>query len=380
MIGAAGWIEIDQGAIEHNLRLVRAEAGQGRSVCVVLKSDAYGHGIDLVLPVVMAVGIDIIGVASNAEAAHARDLGFTGRILRVRAALPDEIEAGRAADIEEWVGGYPHARIVAAVAASTGQPVPCHLSLNSTGISRDGIELANGLGDAELEAILQLPGLDIRGLCSHFATEDPDDIRTGAARFTLDTAAVLERLGPARGAGILRHCATSYAALTVPESRFDLIRIGAAMYGESAAETPGLRRAMSLKSRVATVNGYPVGNTVGYDRAHHLTHNAVLASVPIGYADGYHRALGGTAHALVRGKRVPVIDRLAMNSLTLDVTAVPGVCPGDEVVLYGRQGGAEVTADELATANGALAADLYSGWGQRLPRIAVGYAPSLSSS
>lgn len=378
MMDSAGWIEIDQGAIEHNLRLLRSELGRDRDFCAVLKADAYGHGIDLVLPVVMALGITAIGVASNREAEDARALGFSGRILRVRPGLPGEIEAGRGAGIEEWVGGYSHARIVAAVAAAGGEAIACHLSVNSTGLSRDGLELADGRGAAELAALLNLPGLDIRGICAHFATEDADDIRRGAARFDAETQAVLRQLGPQRAPGVQRHCATSYAALTVPESRFDLVRIGAAMYGESAANEPRLRRAMSLKSRVAAVNGYPAGNTVGYDRGHLLTHGAVLASVPIGYADGYHRSMGGRAHALVRGKRVPVIDRLAMNALTLDVTAVPGVCPGDEVVLYGQQGAGVIRADDLALANGALAADLYSAWGQRLPRVAVGYSPLLS--
>lgn len=377
MIGAAGRIEIDRGALEGNLRVLAEHFGAAHQLCAVLKADAYGHGIDVVLPVVMALGIGAVGVASNQEAAKVRSGGFTGRILRVRAAVPEEIESALAFGVEEWVGGYPHARSVAAVAAATGRPISCHISLNSTGLSRDGIELSGGRGDAEMRALLALPGLDVRGICAHFATEDPEDIRTGAARFAAESEWVLRALGPERAAGVQRHSATSYAALTVPASRGDLVRIGAAMYGETAASLPGLRRVMSLKSQIATVNGYPAGNTVGYDRGHRLSSDAVLASVPIGYGDGYQRSLGGNAVALVRGKRVPVVDRLAMNSLTLDVTAVPGVCPGDEVVLYGQQGAAEITADDLAEANGTLAADLYSSWGQRLPRIPVGYAPAL---
>ena len=372
MIPTPGWVEIDLDAVEYNLAIVRSRFGPATEVCAVLKADAYGHGIDHILPLVMEHGFGTIGITSTEEAVAARFLGFTGRILRIRPALAAEVDEGIAHGIEEWIGGAEHAEAVAQVARRRGVRIPVHLSINATGLSRDGIELRRPGGSDDLRRVLAHESFELAGVCSHFPSEDPQDVALGAAAFGIQSAAVLRSAASAAAArAVQRHCATSFAALTVADARFDMVRIGAAIYGDTVAPQPSFRPAFTLKSRVAAVNQYPAGSTVGYDRTHRLGRDAVLATVPVGYADGVQRSLGGRGSVLIRGRRLPIVDRHAMNTLTVDATALGGVHPGEEVVLYGVQGDERISAADLEQANGHIAADLYSVWGRLHPRIPV---------
>lgn len=368
MTTAAGWVEIDTGAIAHNLDLVRTHLGEGVALCAVLKADAYGHGVDLVAPVLVAGRVGRLGITGNVEARAVRDAGFTGRLLRLRPALADEILDGAAYDIEEWLGGREHAEAVTDAASRLGRPVRVHVSLNSTGLSRDGIPVDTGVGRATIASLAGRTGLDIVGVAAHFPREDAVDVERGAAVFGRESAVAIELLGNRR---LDRHCATTYAALSVPASRFDMVRIGAALYGDSPLLDGALRPAMRVLSRVAALNDYAAGGTAGYDRAYTLQRDARLAVIPVGYADGYHRALGQRAEVLIGGRRAPVVDRLAMNTLLVDVSDLPRTRVGDEVVLYGTQGGDAITSADIERVSGQIAADLYTAWGRLLPRRAV---------
>lgn len=358
MIPTPGWIEIDLDAIEHNLEIVHGLFSPGTEVCAVLKADAYGHGIDHILPLVIERGFGTIGITGNEEALAARFLGFTGRILRMRPALAEEIDEAIVHDVEEWVGGAEHAQAVARVGLKRGVRIPIHVSINATGLSRDGIELLRPTGADELRRVLAHPSLRVVGVSSHFPTDDPQDIAQGAAAFRVQSAAVVRSLPPTSRHGVQRHCASSFAALTVPDAHFDMVRIGAAIYGDTVAPFPASRPAFTLKSRVAAVNEYQV-------------QDATLAVVPVGYADGVPVSPSGRASVLIRGRRLPVVDRPAMNTLTIDVSALSDVRPGEEVVLFGAQGDERIFAADLGHANALHAADLYSVWGRLHPRIPV---------
>ncbi|MGK9149009.1 alanine racemase [Plantibacter flavus] len=371
MSAAPGWLEIDTAAIAHNLAVVRDQLHPSTELCAVVKADAYGHGVDLVLPAILDEQLTCIGITANAEAHAARELGYTGRILRLRAALEDEIDDGIAAGIEEWVGGLAHARLVDRVARARRSTIRVHLSINSTGLSRDGIDWGNGRAAAELDAIARFSGVHPVGVCSHFPSDDPADVAVGVGTFARQSSIAVTALGAAgRGGPVQRHCATTHVSLSEPRSHFDLVRIGAALYGDTDLLGGALRPAMRLVSRIAAINGYPAGNTVGYDRRHLLSRPSTLAVVPVGYADGYHRSLGGRAEVLVGGRRAPVVDRLAMNTFLIDITHLPGVRLGDEVVLYGDQGDERISSREIERVSGQIAADLYTAWGRLVPRIA----------
>jgi alanine racemase len=207
------------------------------------------------------------------------------------------------------------------------------------------------------------------GVCSHFPCEDADDVAQGARTFAVEARQAAALLGARRSRILERHCATSFAALTVPSSRFDLVRIGAALYGDTSASGIDLVPAMRVVSRIAAINDYPSGSTVGYNRMRRLWHPSQLAVVPIGYADGYSRTLGGRAHVLIHGTPAPVVDQLAMNTLIVDVTQVTRARVGDEVVLYGRQGDVEITSLDLERVSGQIAANLYTAWGRLNRRV-----------
>ncbi|HXH33341.1 MAG TPA: alanine racemase [Plantibacter sp.] len=366
MTAAPAWIEIDAAAIAHNLGLVRQQLAPSTELCAVVKADAYGHGIDLVLPAIRDDLLTCIAITSNAEAHAARAQGYTGRIMRLRPALADEIEDGVSAAIEEWVGGLGHARLVDRIARERRRAILVHVSINSTGLSRDGIDWGGGEAVAELRGIAGLDGLRTVGVCSHFPCDDPLDVERGIAAFAQQSRIAVDVLG---GVGpIQRHCATTHVALSDTRSHFDLVRIGAALYGDTDLLDGTLRPAMRLLSRVAAINRYPAGNTAGYDRRHRMTSASTLAVVPVGYADGYHRVLGGQAEVLICGRRAPVVDLLAMNTCLVDVTHLPEVRLGDEVVLYGDQGDERISSQEIERVSGQIAADLYTAWGRLVPR------------
>jgi alanine racemase len=364
-------VEIDQSAIAHNVRTIRAALGEKVEFCAVVKADAYGHGIDIVTPLLAASQVGMIGVASNDDAAAVRASGFPGRLMRVRPAARDEVDDGIRFGIEEWVGGVEHAGIVRAVAAARGIRLRVHLSLNSTGLGRDGLEVGEPQGMRAAHDMLADRRLDVVGVCAHFPCEDVADVVAGSERFAAQSRGVLDASG---GRGIVRHCATTFAALHVPESRFDLARIGAGLYGDTDALGGVLRPAMRVVSRIAAINSYPRGSTVGYDRWHRLDADARLALIPLGYADGFHRSLSGTGEVLVRGARARIVDRIAMNSFLVDVSHIAEAAPGDEVVLFGAQHDQAITSADVDRAHGSIAADLYVAWGRLLPRRAVGAA------
>ncbi|MHC9045202.1 alanine racemase [Microbacterium saperdae] len=370
-VPAGGWVEIDRTAIAHNVRTIRAALGPQVEFCAVVKADAYGHGIDIVAPLLAESQVDLIGVASNEDAAAVRSSGFTGRLMRVRPAGRDEVDDGIRFGIEEWIGGAEHAGIVSAVAAARDTRIRGHLSLNSTGLGRDGLEVGEPQGMRAAQDALADPLLDVVGVCSHFPCEDVADVVAGSARFAAQSLAVLDA---SDGGVIARHCATTFAALHVPESRFDLVRIGAGLYGDTDALGGVLRPAMRVVSRIAAINSYPRGSTVGYDRWHRLDADARLALIPLGYADGFHRSLSGTGEVLVQGARARIVDRIAMNSFLVDVSHIPEAAPGDEVVLFGAQHDQAITSADVDRAHGSIAADLYVAWGRLLPRRAVGAA------
>lgn len=365
---AGEWVEIDRDAISHNVRTIRAELGPEVGFCAVVKADAYGHGIDIVAPVLDEQRLGLIGLASNEEAAAVRAGGFTGRLLRVRPAGRDEVDDGIRFGIEEWIGGAEHAGIVAGVAAARGVRIRAHVSLNSTELGRDGLEVGEPRGVHAARGVLADPRLDVVGVCSHFPCEDEDDVIAGAARFDEQSLAVAD----VSDGAVARHCATTFAALRLPQSRFDLVRIGAGLYGDTDALGGSLRPAMRVVSRIAAINSYPRGSTVGYDRWHRLEADARLALIPLGYADGVHRSLSGTGEVLIRGRRARIVDRIAMNSFLVDVSHLDPATPGHEVVLFGAQGDEAITAADVERAHGNIAADLYVAWGRLLPRRAVG--------
>ncbi|WP_114152859.1 alanine racemase [Chromobacterium haemolyticum] len=364
------WLEIDKAALDHNLAELKRLVGADTKVCAILKADAYGHGIANVMPSIIAQGIPCVGIASNEEARVARASGYKGVVARVRSATQEEIADGLQYDMQELVGNLELARQASALAKRQGKTLQIHLAINSAGISRNGVELASKQGRRDALAMLKLPNLQVVGIMTHFPVEDKADVQKGLAAFNEESAWLIKAGGLDRSK-ITLHCANSFATLEVPEARLDMVRPGGAIFGDTVPSHTEYLRVMAFKSRVAAVNRYLAGNTVGYDRTYTLKRESLLANIPVGYSDGYRRAFTNKAHVLINGQRAPVVGKVSMNTLMVDVTEIPGAKIGDEVVLFGKQGKAEISAAELEDINGALLADLYTVWGNSNPKLLV---------
>ncbi|WP_019101830.1 alanine racemase, partial [Chromobacterium haemolyticum] len=323
------WLEIDKAALDHNLAELKRLVGADTKVCAILKADAYGHGIANVMPSIIAQGIPCVGIASNEEARVARASGYKGVVARVRSATQEEIADGLQYDMQELVGNLELARQASALAKRQGKTLQIHLAINSAGISRNGVELASKQGRRDALAMLKLPNLQVVGIMTHFPVEDKADVQKGLAAFNKESAWLIKAGGLDRSK-ITLHCANSFATLEVPEARLDMVRPGGAIFGDTVPSHTEYLRVMAFKSRVAAVNRYPAGNTVGYDRTYTLKRESLLANIPVGYSDGYRRAFTNKAHVLVNGQRAPVVGKVSMNTLMVDVTEIPGAKIGDE--------------------------------------------------
>lgn len=377
------WLEIDALQFERNIDSMKAMLAGGRSeFCAILKADAYGHGMSLLMPSVLKARLPWIGVSSNDEARIARDMGFVGRVLRVRSAGPEEIEDGLVYRMEEIIGNADSADLIAARLARRGRRLPlrAHFVLNADGMSRNGLELKTDYGKAEARRILAVAHLKFVGLMTHYPTDDLEDVHRQLARFHED-AAWLVREGFPTG-GITRHTANSFATLHTPDARLDLVRVGGALYGDQYDGFKQFLPIMTMKSRVVAINHLPIDETVSYDRTFKLERESWLANVPVGYSDGYRRTLShanqGSSEAerathtqvLIDGTRFPVVGRVTMNTVMVDVTGHQDrIHLDDEVVLYGRQGSDSISLEETERNAGTYGPDFYTVWGNSLPKV-----------
>ncbi|MBA8561883.1 alanine racemase [Citrobacter freundii] len=362
-------LEISRSALEYNIHKVQQLLGDKTRMCAILKGDAYGHDLSLVTPVMMQNGVQCIGIASNEEISTVRQSGYTSQLMRVRNATEKEMRQAADFDTEELIGNLDMAKRLSAIAQEKGKAIRIHLALNSGGMSRNGLEVSTAAGLEEARAISALPGLKIVGIMSHFPEEDAAVVKRDLARFNMQSAQVLKITGLKRE-DVTLHVANTFATLTVPESWLDMVRVGGIFYGDTIASTE-YKRVMTFKSAIASVNHYPKGNTVGYDRTYTLKRDSVLANIPTGYADGYRRVFSNAGHVLIRGQRVPVLGKTSMNTVIVDVTDLPQVASGDEVVLFGKQGNAQVSAEEVEEISGALFTEMSILWGATNKRVMV---------
>ncbi|GAB1438833.1 alanine racemase [Providencia sp.] len=363
------WIEISHSALDYNIKKVQDLLGNKSGMCAVLKGDAYGHDLSLVTPVMIENNVQCIGVTSNQELKTVRDLGFKGRLMRVRNATEQEMAQATQYDTQELIGNLAMAQRLNTIGKQQNKVIPIHLALNSAGMSRNGLEVSNAAGLNEAKQISELPQLKIVGIMSHYPEEDEAQIRKDLAKFNKESQQVLAVTGLKRE-DVTLHVANTYATITVPESWLDMVRVGGIFYGDTVA-TNDYKRVMTFKSNIASVNHYPKGNTVGYDRTYTLIRDSVLANIPVGYADGYRRVFSNSGHALINGQVVPVLGKTSMNTVMVDVTDLKQVSPGAEVVFFGKQGNAEITAEEVEDISGALFTEMSILWGATNKRILV---------
>ena len=360
--------EIDLDAIEFNLRQIRRLVGPDVKICPAVKADAYGHGAVEVSRTVLDAGADMLGVATPEEAIDLRKAGISAPILVFGCIFPDQIPDVIAHDITTMTCDIQCAREISQQAQAAGKIIKVHIKVD-TGMGRVGVQIRETL-DFALE-ISKLPGLEIEGIFTHFPSADEEDMTFTQAQIS-DFHEVVQAL-EASGISIpIRHTSNSAAIMRAPDSYFNMVRPGIMLYGlYDGVKEIELRQAMTLKTKIAFLKELPPGRTVSYGRTFIADKPTLVATLPIGYADGYNRMLSNRAPALVRGTRVPVIGRVCMDQTMLDVTSVPGVSVGDEVVLYGRQGDENISIEEIASLLGTISYEVACWVSMRVPRVYV---------
>jgi len=361
------WVEVDRGIFENNIQLLQKEVGNKTKICAVMKADAYGNGIENLIPSVINSNISCIAIASNEEAKIARKKGFNGQILRVRAGAPDEIEAAVKFNIEELIGTLEQAEAISKIAKKHNTNISVHLAFNSAGMGRNGIDLTTDSGKKDAVKVTKTPRVNIVGMMTHFPTEDLDTTRLGLKRFMNETSWLIEHSDLKRD-DVTLHAANSYTTLMLPEARLDMIRPGGALYGDTTSQFPEYKSIVSFKTEIASVHKFPAGSTVGYDSTEILSRESLLANLPVGYSDGYPRSLSRKGYVLINGQRAKVIGKTSMNTTMVDITDIKGAKPGDEVVLFGQQGDGEISRSEMENKTGRLLCDLYTLWGGVNPK------------
>jgi len=341
--------EIDLGALSHNLAVVRDHAGEAK-VFGVIKADAYGHGLGPVARRLVDAGADGLAVALVEEGLELREAGVEAPILVLNGLYGDGYDAVVEARLTPCV--YDDADAAAFAARGAG----AHLKVD-TGMTR--------LGVRDLEHFLDRhPRLRVDGLMTHLADAEEDPEATDAQLDAFDAAIAAVR---ARGHDPVCHAANSAGTLLRPRSRHDLVRAGVALYGvRPAPDSPlDLRPVMRLVAPVARVADVEPGTAVGYGRTWTAARPSRIATVALGYGDGYHRALSNVGHAVIGGVRCPLAGRVSMDLIGVDVTDAPAVARGDEAELIGPA----LRAEEVAAAAGTIAYEVLSAVSPRVPRI-----------
>lgn len=362
------WLEVDTAQYARNIEYLKSIIGTKHKICVVMKGDAYGNGIKTLMPVIIREGISIVAITSNQEARDVRSSGYNGRIVRIRLATNGEIEEALDLGIEELIGSLSQAETVNAVAKSLGKTADFHLAINANGMSRNGIELKDGYDEAL--RILRLGNLHCVGMMTHYPENKDGAIIQQLNAFKSQTAELIRRAGLKR-ADIDLHTAATYASLYIPETRMDMVRIGSALYNYGYTEKFNkFKKIMSFKSCVTSVQQYPAGNTVSYKRTHRLNRPSRLANIPVGYANGISTSMANKGFMLIRGHRCPIVGNVTMNITMVDVTDYPDIKPGDEVVIYGRQGNEEITPADISAWSGTNLLSQSMFWAVANPKIA----------
>ncbi len=363
---SSSWCEIHCDRISRNLELTLELIPDRVHFCAVMKADAYGHGIGRVVPLLIRQGVSRIGITSNAEARAVRDAGFSGRLIRLRAATPQEMAAATVDRVEEQIGSLWAAKQLRQIIGSGFQMPRVHLALNADGMSRDGLEISTRAGQKDCRDIIDEVGPNVVGICTHFPTNEPVPLRQSSELFKQQVAWICADSDLKRS-DLLVHAGSTLTLLSGEPVETDMYRCGAILYGILNPEL-GFRPTMELKSRVVHLGDYPKGSTVGYDRDSCLDRDLRLACISIGYAAGYSLIAQDRGAVLIRGKRVPVLGKVSMNSIVADVTEIRDVQVGDEAIMFGGNGPEAIGPDTAVTQFGTILPDLFSDWGMRNPR------------
>ena len=357
-------IEVDISKIADNVRALCRAMGDV-SLLAVVKANAYGHGQLRVSETALKAGAKWLGVAIAEEGEYLRENGITAPILVLGGVNERGAEASVRHHLTQTVFDVNGVKQLSEAGKKLGLRPQVHIKLD-TGMGRIGICSKEALSEV-LEAIRQAGNIDITGAFTHFANADAAD-----DNYTEKQLERFKAFSAMLPSGIIRHAAASAALLRYPQTRFDMVRAGIVMYGYAPVEAKiSVEPALSWKTEIVYIKTVSAGECISYGCTYQTTKPTVVATLPVGYGDGYHRALSGKAEVLVGGVRCPVLGRVCMDQMMVDVSAVPNVRIGEEAVLLGRQGNETIDAEQLATWANTIPYEILLAASARVPIIYI---------
>lgn len=364
--------EINLDAIGNNIREIRKLIKEKTQLLAVVKADAYGHGAEEVAKVCLYNGADQLAVATCNEGVQVRQWSIQVPVLILGNTVEGQLETVINNNLTQAVFRYETAKKMSDMAVKLNKTALIHIKID-TGMSRIGF-LPNDEALDEIEKIFALPNLKVTGVFTHFATADEKDktftmVQYKRFRFITDA------LNAKGHTDFIRHCANSGAILDMPELQLDMVRAGIIIYGmypsTQVTHPINLIPAMSLKSQISYVKYLEENVSIGYGRTYFTTQRTKVATIPIGYADGYSRAFSNKARVIINGHYAPIIGNVCMDQMMVDVTNIPDAKDGDSVIIMGSDGKNTVSAEELANIASTINYEIVCDVGKRVPRVYV---------
>ncbi len=362
--------EIDLDAVAYNIKNIRKKVKKETMIMGVVKADAYGHGAVEVSKVLLYNGADWLGVAMIDEAVQLRKNNIMVPILILGYTPEAEIEDVVRYDIIQTVFSYEMAKMVSDAAVKLGKTAKIHIKVD-TGMGRIGFIPEENIGDEVLK-ISKLPNIEINGIFTHFSTSDEKDktftkLQYDRFKYAIDE---IEKKGIKLA---VKHCANSAAIMDFDDLGFNMVRAGIILYGmypsdEVIKENLSLKPVMSIKTHISYVKKVGKNIPVSYGRTYYTDKESVIATVPVGYADGYIRKMQNGGRVIVNGHYANIVGRVCMDQFMIDITDIPDVSSGDEVILMGSDGKLSITAEEIAHVLDTINYEVVCMIGKRVPR------------
>ncbi len=381
MIGTRAEINLDAAA--HNTRELRRITNTKANLMAVVKANGYGHGAVEIAKTALQNGATALGVARLQEGIQLRESGIDKPILIFGYTPPEDTDKLICFDLTQTVGNSELAEFYSSCAGKLGSTLNIHLKIDS-GMGRLGFlpdpifatNHQNGYSQIiqKISSIIRLPNLVIEGIYTHFACADHKDKTNAIRQFELFTS-LLTQLSQTTGFHApLCHAANSAAIIDLPETHMDMVRAGISLYGLYPSEEVNknrimLKPVMELKSNILHLKKVPRGFCVSYGNTWKSSKDTTIATIPMGYADGYSRLLSSRGYMLVCGKQAPIVGRICMDLIMLDVGDIPEACINDEVVAFGKQNSACISVDEIAETLGTINYEIVSTLASRVPRV-----------
>lgn len=371
----AAWSEINVTNLDFNIKSIKEKVGPGRKITGVLKADAYGHGAVRVATVLRANGIESYGVATLSEGVRLRKAGFLLEEIIILYPNPepyaDVIVENRLSPV---VCDFKNAEAISKAAQKQGIIIKGYVSID-TGMGRLGYNPDDSASIEDIKMINSLLNFKIEGLLSHFATADFAD-KTYSSVQEQRYSVFYKQLLKEDLKIPFRTLANSAAIMEIASSHYEMVRSGIILYGCYPSEEVdkrqlALKPAMSVKANIIQLKKVPAGTSISYGRKFTTTRESLIATIPIGYADGLPRSYSSTGKVIVNGVFAPIAGTICMDVCMIDVTHVPYVRLGDEVTIMGKDGIYEILADDIAKATGTINYEILCGFGQRLPKVYV---------